>query len=306
MEVGVAFQQMVILFFGIILGYIAVKAKIIDETGSKAITSLVMNIILPFFIIGSGASSSRAIGGIEMFVFFLLSLLCYAAAYFIGFVITKTPIVAADERRIYRFMTTFGNTGFIGLPVVGALFGPDGVLYATIFNLPFNFLVFSIGIVLVSDDATLKSIPPRNLLNNCLIASVLAIMLYLIDPPIPPLALECIGQMGAATVPLAMLITGASLAKEPLRMVFRQPSLYVVALTKTLLVPAIAFFVLSFANLNIELVHVGTILMAMPVATNATLLCIQYGGPDRTASRGVFLSTLLSMITIPLIVRVIG
>lgn len=306
MEVSVAFQQMVILFFGIILGYVAAKAKVIDEAGSKTITNLVMNIILPFFIISSGANGSHAIGGIEMLAFFLLSLLCYAIAYLVGFVITKTPLVASDERRIYRFMTTFGNTGFIGLPVIGALFGPDGVLYATIFNLPFNFLVFSIGIVLVSDDATLKSIPPRSLLNNCLIASVLAILLYLVDPPIPPLALECMEQMGIATVPLAMLITGASLAREPLRMVFRRPSLYIVALAKTLLVPTIAFFVLSLADLNIELVRVGTILMAMPVATNATLLCIQYGGPDRTASRGVLLSTSLSLITIPLIVRIIG
>lgn len=146
MEVSVAFQQMAILFFGIILGYIAVKARVIAEAGSKAITNLVVNVILPFFIIGSGASSSRAIGGIEMLAFFLLSPLCYAVAYLI----------------------------------------------------------------------------------------------------------------------------------------------------------------LSFANLNIELVRVGTLLMAMPVATNATLLCIQYGGPDRTASRDVFLSTSLSMITIPLIVRVIG
>lgn len=306
MEVGVAFQQMIILFFGIILGFIAVKTKILNEGGSKAITNVVMNIILPFFIISSGISGSHTIGGFEMLLFFLLSLVCYAAAYLIGFVISKIPITPVDEQRIYRFMTTFGNTGFIGLPVIGALFGPDGVLYATIFNLPFNFLVFSIGVVLVSKDATFKSISPRNLLNNCLIASVLAIVLYLVDLPIPAIALDCMEQIGSATVPLAMIITGASLAKEPVRMVFQQPSLYLVTIAKTLLVPAITYFVLTFANMNVDLVRVGTLLMAMPVATNATLLCIQYGGPDKTASRGVFLSTLLSMITIPLIVWVIG
>lgn len=306
MEVSVAFQQMVILFFGIILGYIAVKAKILDETGSKAITNLVMSIILPFFIIASGMNGSHAIDGLEMLLFFLLSLLCYAIAFLIGSLIARIPLVPVDERRIYRFMTTFGNTGFIGLPLVGALFGPDGVLYATIFNLPFNFLVFSIGIVLVSKDATFGSISPRSLLNNCLIASVLAIVLYLTDPPIPSLAFECMDRIGSATAPLAMIIAGASLAKEPIRMVFQQPSLYFAAFAKTLLVPMAAFLILSFANLNIDLVRVGTILMAMPVAANATMLCVQYGGPDRTASRGVFLSTLISMLTIPFIVWMIG
>lgn len=306
MEVGVAFQQMIILFFGIILGYVAVKAKILDKAGSKAITNLVMNIILPFFIIASAASGSHSIGSVEMLVFFLLSLLSYAAAYLVGCLIARTPLAPANERRIYRFMTTFGNTGFIGLPVIGALFGSDGVLYATIFNLPFNFLVFSIGIVLVSEEASFRSVSPRSLLNNCLIASVLAIILYLVDLPIPSLALDCMEQIGIATVPLAMIITGASLAEEPIRTAFQQPALYLVALAKTLLVPAITFLILSFANQSIDLVRVGTILMAMPVAANATMLCIQYGGPDRTASRGVFLSTLLSVLTIPLIVWMIG
>ena len=306
MSVEVAFQQMVILFFGILLGFIAVKTKIIDQQGNKALSSLVMNVILPFFIIVSGATSSYTVTGLEVALYFGISLVCYAAAYFLGTLLSWLPIVPRDERRIYRFMTTFGNTGFIGLPVVGALFGSDAVLYATIFNLPFNLLVFSIGIVLVSSDAKFKAIKPRMIFNNCLIASILAILISLFGIKFPPIVLDGMSEIGMATVPIAMIITGVSLGQESFKDVFGRLSLYLVTFVKVGIVPLITFFILSLVYTDPLMIRVGTVLMAMPVATNATLLSIQYGGPDRTASRGVFLSTLFAVVTIPLLVLLMG
>ncbi len=306
MGVQIAFQQMIILFFGILVGFAAVKAKLLDQNGSKVITTLVMNIILPCYIVSSGLTSSQIITGTEMLIYFGLSLVCYLVAYIIGTLISYLPIVPKGEKRIYRFMTTFGNTGFIGLPVIGALFGSDAVFYATIFNLPFNFLVFSVGILLVSDDADVKNVNPKMFFNSCLVASVLAILIYLSGIQLPEIVSSCLNEMGQATVPLAMIITGASLGRESARNIFADASLYMVTIAKTLVVPALTYLVLSVFIANPVMVQVGTVLMAMPVATNATLLCLQYGGPDRTASRGVFLSTLLSVITIPLFVLVLG
>lgn len=306
MGVEIAFRQMIVLFFGILVGFAAVKAHVLNQDGNKAVSSLVMNAILPFFILSSGMTSSRSVTGTEMLLFFALSLACYAAAFAIGAILTRAPLFPVNERKIYRFMTTFGNTGFIGLPVIGALFGSDAVFYATVFNLPFNFLVFSIGVILVSDSASAKRVEPRTIFNNCFIASIAAIAIYVIGIPIPDLAKSCLDQVGAATVPLAMIITGASLGREPLKDTFASPCLYLITAAKMLLVPFVTFCILSAALQNPLLVKVGTMLMAMPVATNATLLCLQYGGPDRIASRGVFLSTLFSVITIPLFVYLMG
>lgn len=301
-----AFQQMAILFFGILVGFAARRAGILDDGGCKAVTGLVMNVTLPFFIISSGFAADRSIPGSQMLVYFLASLACYAAAYLIGFVLSRLPLFPKKDRRLYAFMTTFGNTGFIGLPFIGALFGPEAVFYATIFNLPFNFLVFSIGVFLVSGEANLSEFKPKTLFNGCLVASILAIGLYASGLQAPELAVFCLDTIGAATVPLAMIITGASLGKESFKDVFANPCLYLTTAAKVLVVPLLSFCILSAVLDSGELVAIGTILMAMPVAANATLLCLQYGGNDRLASRGVFLSTLFSVATLPLLMLFLG
>lgn len=300
-----AIHQMIILFIGILLGFVAIKLKIIDEKGSKTITALVMNIILPLFIISSGITSQHNTSGFTMFLYFGLSLLCYAIAYILGFLLSKTPIIPSGDKRLCAFMTTFANNGFMGLPIIGALFGSDAVLYATIFNLPFNFLVFSIGIVLVSDDADIHRINPKMFLNPCLIASIIAIVFYVCNVSLPPLLTDCLDLFGSATVPLAMIITGASLAKESPRDIFLSPALYAISLIKLIAVPAFSYLILNALLSDPILIQVGTVLMAMPVAANATMLCVQYGGDDRFASRGIFLSTLLSLITVPILVVLI-
>lgn len=306
MGVETAFQQMLILFFGILVGFAAYRMKIIDEEGSKAIVKLVMNVTLPLFIFSSGLTSKQTITGSSMLFYFGLALASYAIAYVVGLILSRLPLFEKKDRRLCSFMTTFGNTGFMGLPIIGALFGSEAVFYATIFNLPFNFLVFSIGIILVSDEADVSKIKPKMFVNSCLVASIAAIAVYLAGIELPSLATSCLDTVGAATVPLAMIITGASLGKETPRNVFCNAGLYVIALAKTLVVPAATYGLLSFFLNDPMLVKVGTTLMAMPVATNATLLCMQYGGNDRMASRGIFLSTLLAVVTIPLLVSFIG
>lgn len=306
MGVETAFQQMVILFFGILVGFVARRAKIIDEAGSMVIVRLVMNVTLPLFIISSGLTSGKIIGGSAMLGYFGLSLVSYLIAYLAGLALSRLPLYEKKDRRLCSFMTTFGNTGFMGLPVIGALFGSDAVFYATIFNLPFNFLVFSVGIVLVSDEADVRKINPKMFVNSCLIASVLAIAIYLAGIQVPALVRSCLDTVGSATVPLSMIIAGASLGKESPKDVFASAGLYVIALVKMLIVPAATYMLLSFALSDPMLIKVGTVLMAMPIATNSTLLCMQYGGNDRMASRGVFLSTLLAIGTIPLLILLIG
>lgn len=306
MGAAAALQQMVVLFFGIVIGFAARRLNIIDDAGCKVITKVVMTITLPCFIVASGFVTERVTSGADIIRYFLASLACYLAAYLIGTALSRLPLLPRKDRRLSSFMTTFGNTGFIGLPVVGALFGSDAVFYATVFNLPFNFLVFSIGVLLVSDEASIREIRPRTFFNACLGASVLAIVLYLTAFRAPTVVEPCLDTIGSATVPLAMIITGASLGKETFRSVFADPGLYVVSLAKVAAVPLVSHLLLTLVVPDPQLVKIGTVLMAMPVAANATLLCMQYGGNDRLASRGVFLSTLFSVATVPLLVLLLG
>lgn len=306
MGVETAFQQMLVLFFGLLVGFAAYKAKIIDDAGSKAIVGLVLNVTLPIFIVSSGLSGGADITGSEMLFYLGLAFASHGIGYLMGLALSRLPLFDKKDRRLCSFMTTFGNTGFMGLPVIGALFGSDAVLYATIFNIPFNFLVFSIGVILVSDEADASRINPRMFLNSCLVASVIAITACLVGVQLPPIAQSCLDNVGMASVPLAMIIAGASLAKETPKDVFADAGIYLVTAVKLLCVPAATYALLSLTLSDPLLVKIGTVLMAMPVATNSTMLCMKYGGNDRMASRGVFLSTLLAVISIPLLIFLIG
>lgn len=305
MGVETALNQMLVLFFGIMVGFAAYKLKIIDDKGSKAVTGLVMNITLPCFILLSGLTSTHGTTGPQMLVYFGVSVSCYALAAILGLLISRLPFFQSKDHRLCAFMTTFGNTGFIGLPFIGGMFGADAVLYATVFNLPFNLLVFSIGVFLVSDGTTDVKIKPSMFLNPNFIASLLAIALYLLEVSLPPLPTSCLSTLGNATIPLSMLITGATLGKETPKDVFAKPGLYLLSLAKLVVVPLISFGLLSLIISDPLMVRIGTLLMAMPVAANSTMLCIQYGGNHRMASRGVFLSTLFSVATIPLFVALL-
>ncbi|MDO4503296.1 MAG: AEC family transporter [Coriobacteriia bacterium] len=306
MGVETALSQMIVLFFGIIVGFVAYRMGILDDKGCKSVTGLVMNITLPCFIVLSGLTSTHATSGPDMLKYFGVSVTCYCIAAILGLLASRLPFFERKDMRLCAFMTTFGNTGFIGLPFIGGMFGADAVLYATVFNLPFNLLVFSIGVYLVSDGSSDVKINPRMFVNPNFVASLIAIAFYLLGVTLPELPTSCLSTIGSATVPLSMIITGATLGKETPKDVFTNPGLYLLSAIKIVAVPLISFALLTALIPDPTMVRIGTLLMAMPIAANATMLCIQYGGNDRMASRGVFLSTLFSVATIPLFVAFIG
>ena len=306
MSLDIILSQIAVLFFGIFVGYLAMKLKVVDAQGCKVVTNLVMNVTLPFFIVSSGLTSAQTLSPLQVLQLFCISSLCYLIAYAIGLALSRLPCFEKRDRRLCSFLTTFGNTGFMGLPFIAGIFGKDALLYATIFNLPNNILMFSMGTYLVSADAPKVRIQGKTFLNACFISSVLAIVLYLLGIHLPQLVCSCLDTVGSASVPLAMLVTGAKLAEQEVRAVMTDIGAYVLACAKNLAVPLAAFLVFSLVVWDGELIAIGTLLMAMPCATNSTMLCLQYGGNEKMASRNVFLSTLLSVATIPLVVLVLG
>lgn len=303
MELSVIIEQIFTLSLIAAAGYIAFKTKIINAEGNKAISRLVIYLTLPALILASVADVPQSITKNSVFLLLGASFFTYALLGAISFAVPRVLKAGRRDYGVYAFMTIFGNVGFMGFPVLSALFGDNAIFLAAIFNLPMNLLCFSVGILLIAPKGTKLHI--TTLLNPTVIASLAALLLYLLPFSLPAVLNDGLALIGNATIPLAMILIGSSLAQLPFREVWNIPKLYLLSLIKLILCPLIVYLVLRWFINDALLLGIATVLTAMPVATNATMLCIEYGGNELLASRGVFISTILSLLTIPLIVYIL-
>ncbi len=303
MELSVIVEQIFMLFLIAAVGYLGFKTKILNAEGNKVLSRLVIHLTLPALILSSVAEVPQDITKSGVLLLLGASFFTYAL---LGAVSLAVPRILRADRRdygVYHFMTIFGNVGFMGFPVLSALFGEKAIFLAAIFNLPMNLLCFSVGILMIAPKGTKLKV--TTILNPTVVASVAALLLYLLPLSLPAVFNEGLSLLGSATIPLAMMLIGSSLAQLPFREVWNIPKLYLLSLIKLIFCPLLIYFVLGLFIDDSLLLGIATVLTAMPVATNATMLCIEYDGNELLASRGVFISTILSLLTIALIVFIL-
>ncbi|MBQ1251482.1 MAG: AEC family transporter, partial [Firmicutes bacterium] len=197
-------------------------------------------------------------------------------------------------------VTMFGNVAFMGFPVLASIYGNEAVFLAAIFNLSMNLLSFTLGVLMVAPKGTKLNF--KEFFTPAVTASIIAPLLYLAPFTVPQTVYEGFSLLGSATVPLAMLMIGSTIARLPMKEVWNMPRIYITALIKLLICPIAVWLILKPLVSNDLFFGIAVILSMMPSATNSTLLCIEYGGNELLASRAVCVSTIFSAFTIPLLI----
>jgi predicted permease len=198
-------------------------------------------------------------------------------------------------------MTVFGNVGFIGFPVVSAIFGDSAIFYASIFNLPFNLLVYTIGVLFLTNGQKQGKMDWKLLVSPCVLASLVTLVIALGHIRVPSLVGEAMDLLGQVTTPAALLIIGSSLAKLPLKTVTGTPRIWGLAVLRLLVLPVLVWALLRLWLHNELILGIAVVITGMPVASVCTMLCLQYGGDQTAASQGTFVTTACSLVTIPLL-----
>lgn len=316
--------KMVQLFCVIILGFVANKCGIFDRDTRVRATKIVINITMPAMMLASVADVSTLPKTSE-----IVSLLVVAmSAYFIWFLCAMlVPVllrVKKDEVGIYRFMMLFGNVGFIGYPVTQAVFGDEALFYTTVFNLPFNVLAYSLGVYFlletkkagdcVMDDegdidsqVTLQETQQSKsgislslFLTPAFISSVIVICIAFFHIDMPDMIGATCDMVGAVTTPMALMIIGSTLADIPVSALVGSRRVYLMSLLRMFVVPLVVFLIYRLFVRDPLLLGVCVIITAMPVATNGAMLCLQYDRDEKVMAQGTFITTVLSVFTIPL------
>lgn len=283
-----------IVMFGIMgLGYLLVKLDMLSTSTTRELGALLLNVVLPIVIVRSFWGSYTP----ESMRAFVPACLLSAVALGVSMGIAH---ICYHQNGILEFSAAFSNAGFIGIPLVQSAFGPDSVFYIAGFIAGLNVLQWTYGRWRISGST--NSISTRSiLLSPMLIALVLGIALFLLQVPVPSIVQALMNNIANLNSPLAMLILGTYLANSDIGAVLTSKEAYAVSIVRLVLVPLATLFVFATLPCNQEVKLAILIAASAPVGANVSVFCQQLGFDTRRPSETVCLSTLLSLITLPLI-----
>lgn len=312
MSFASVFAQMIVMFLGMAAGYLARKCHLMDDEFDRGLSELVLGITLPSMIVASVFGSDQLPDAATILFIFAVSTAAFVVMFAIAAVVPHLIRAPKKDFGVYRYMVVFGNIGFLGMPVVASVFGDGAVLYVAIANIPFNLFVFTVGIMLIAGNqgGTLKEKAVsalQSLRTPATIACFVAVALALLGVSDGGVVGEALDVIGGMTTPAAMLIIGSSMAKMPLRRMLGNPRAYAVAAVRVGLVPLCLLAAFGpFLTDQTLLLGILVITNGMPVATNGTLFCIRYGGNLEAMTQTTFISTVLSLASIPIFATLIA
>ena len=309
---AVLLGQMAQLFLMILCGYLLFRAKYLTVEVNRKLTRLLLDVTLPLMILSSVLKQEGDKDFASAFEVFGISIALYLILPVISYVLVKLMRFPKKQQGIYMFMNTYSNVGFMGFPVLNALYAEKAVFYAAILNIIFNLSLYTMGVMMIhyegsgGEKSESGRVDLKLLLSPGLIGSAAAILFYFLPVSFPEPVVGAVDSIGGLTSPLAMILIGASLANMPLKEIFNDWRVYVFALVKQLVIPLLCWPVLKMAIGDTFIRSVIFILILMPVANSVVLFANNYEKDEALAAKNVFISTVFSVGTIPLAVYLIS
>ncbi|NYT06246.1 MAG: AEC family transporter [Methanomicrobiales archaeon] len=299
MEFFIVAQKIGFLFLLMAAGFVLGRTPILAGGMVRKLSWYLVNLALPALIVVSLQipKSDELVAAGSLIV--AVSLAIYALSAGVAVAVPRLLGCMDGEAGVFRFIVIFSNVGFMGYPVVEAVFGADGLFYASLYNLPFHLLVFTLGIFLLQEGAGGRSADIRAVANPGVLAVCIGVLLFAFGIALPPAAVTVLDAAGSTTTPLAMLVVGALLSRMRPDLIFGNRRLYALSAVRLLVLPLMTWLLLAPFIADPMLLGIPVIISAMPAAANTAILAEEFGGNADLASQGVFLSTLFCIATIP-------
>ena len=295
---------MATLFVIVIVGYMAGKLGYMGGEFDRKLSSLVLNWTCPALILSSAMTGELPD---RRFILPLLaiSVVTYVVLTGVAFWLPRFLTKRKEDEGVVGFAMMFGNVGFMGYPVVASIFGHEAVFYAAVLNVVNTFAVFTVGTVLVTGKTEVEGprFQKKVLYGSPMLSAYLTMLIVALQiEDIPAFISQPLTMIGNITVPAALLIIGSSMSQLPLKALMGNTTVYVTTVMRLAVVPIAMYFLCMLLGFDPYVVNINTVVIAMPVATYGTILCLKYGRDTSLMAEVTFITTLLSMITIPLLV----
>ena len=292
------FHLQMMLFLLMAVGVLFRKRNIISESGRKTLSNLTVNLILPCNIIESFLGEWNVSGNLlhNCLIALGISFGIQLAALYLS-ALFFSP-VSSEKKNIFRYGLIVSNSSFIGIPVVGELYGNLGVLYTSFFQIPIRIMMWTAGLSLFTNVDRKESFQ-KLVKHPCIIAIIIGVTLMITPVSLPPFLEDTISGLSKCTTPLSMITVGAMFANS------KWSDFLDYCLIRLIVFPAIVFGAVRLLGVDLVLGNVAVLLSAMPMAATTAILADKYNYNGETASRSIFVSTLLSIATLPVICLVL-
>ncbi len=305
-------QVMLTLFAIVVVGYIAGKLGYMGGTFDKKLSKVVIDITCPALILSSAMTGELPD---RRYILPLLgiSVLTYVLLTGVALLLPRLLTKKKDDEGVIGFAMMFGNVGFMGYPIVASIFGHEAVFYAAVLNVVNTFTVFTVGTMLIvgkNQESTVeeKEMSQKKMLRKVLystpmLSAYLTMLIVALEiKDIPEFISQPLTMIGNITVPAALLIIGSSMSQLPLRALLGNGTIYTTTLMRLAILPIGIHYLMTLLGFSSFVVGINTVVIAMPVATYGTILCLRHGKDTTLITEVTFITTLLAMISIPLLV----
>ena len=295
-------EVMMTLFAIVIVGYVAGRLGYMGGEFDKKLSSLVINFTCPALILASAMTGELPDRRLIL-PLLGISTLTYILLTGVAFLLPRFLTKKKDNEGIVGFALMFGNVGFMGYPVVASIFGQQAVFYAAVLNVVNTFAVFTIGTILIEGDLSDKRhFQKKVLYSTPMLSAYLAMLIVALGiDGIPGVISQPLTMIGNITVPAALLIIGSSMSQLSAKSMLGNMTVYTTTIFRLLLIPIGLYYLCSALGFDSYVVNINTLVVAMPVATYGTILCLKYNRDTTLITETTLITTLLSMITIPLL-----
>lgn len=301
--------QMIILFLVMMVGFVCRKTNLLSQAGSKVLSGIVVNVANPALILTASINKESTIQGSDLLKTAGLAIGVYLFLLILAVILPIIFRVQKSDIGVYRVMTVFSNIGFMGFPVISAVYGNEALLYASFFLIPYNVLIYTWGISALKTEKkenNSSGIAWSKIFNIGVIACILTILIYITRIPVAKPIESTITQLSNLTAPLSMMVIGASMADMDLKGLVTDVRLLLFSVVKLIGIPLLGVTLIKLFGLEPKIVGVCMIMLATPVGSMTAMLAQQYDGNYELASRGVALTTLLSVATMPFVSMILG
>lgn len=297
-----AFNQIIIMFFLILIGILCFKINLIDKDTNKKLSDIVLMLVNPFVIFVSYQQKFES----TLLTGLLISLALAAATHIFGILLSMVVLRKKKHEAdisIERFAVVYSNCGFMGIPLVNGFFGSEGVFYLTAYITLFNLVVWTHGMITVSGKSDRKSVM-KALLSPSVLATFIGFAFFLFRLMLPPTIFRACAYIGDLNTPLAMIVAGSTIAQTNFRALISKLRIYYIAFFKLLFIPIAMLFLFNIFNIPDKVLLTSILAAACPTAATVNLFAIRYGKNYLYASEMFAVTTILSLFTIPMVMAV--
>ena len=306
MELSSLFETCFVILALMLVGFIGVRRGLYPAGFSKAASFLIVNVFLVGTVFqsicGGGAGFTAAELPHVLWIVTLAILLCYVLGLATLRLFGRRLCADASLELSISVM----NNLLIGLPILQAVYGPTAVLYVGLTSLPFNLLLYTYGVWRLGTDRQNGGFRARDIFSPCVLATLAALVFFVLDLPVPGALGRLFSAVGACSMPLSMIVIGITMGSEDLRKAVADRRVYLIALVRLILAPALTWLLLGFLTDNVLLLKSCVVVAGCPTGIVVPILTLRSGRDATLASNAVIVTTLFSLVTLPALLLLLG